>query len=815
VLYERLKRKLQPRLDVYICLLLALAVFTLYVRTLTPGVLDGDSGEWQYMANILGIPHSTGYPLYVLLAKLVTFLPIGNPAWRVNLFSALCAALTIPVVYLLAKRVARSMGESSARIAAILSASFFALMPSLWASATIAEVYTLNTLLIALTLFFAIRFFDSAHPHDLYLMALCFGLALANHRIAFFIAPALLLVLWLKRSALDIKKIAYAFIAIILPLLLYLYIPLRASQLLAEQSPENWALYPRAEAIVNGKISAYYNPTLAGFFNLITALDNRNKLGFQDASGQDQLLVRLQNAWTLLREQIDPFGIVLAILGIVILLRRERVLALILLAAGGSIAAISLILRAESTRFYFSAAYMVMLLFFTATIAWILAQLNQRATENIGTKDAHHNALLIRLLYLAAIIYFAFFPLTAFYFNFARMDESSNTKYDQYARAVLNDNLAPNSVLIAPWEVATPIRYLQYVENVRPDVLTIHESPVRPQYQKILEAAHQLHRPIYYAQFTPEDKNSDTPRTVQAIAFPLPQKPSPQFVLNEMLNPSIRLLGYDWQPDIANVDGTRFARLAFYYQVLQPVQKEYAAELDFGNIRGDALGSWTHRPVSEYLPTYLWKPGEYYRDVWDIPLTNDAPRGLYNAELTWYKVDTSSSKIIESSAKSVNADALRVGDFTTDSVQQSQLVPFANGMQLLGYALKRDGKILEGNTVTTSENSPFDVELCWQTTRELNQPLTFFVHLVDSSGILRSQADQAPWGGMYPTDRWQINQPVCDTYHLNLASDLPAQAYQLEVGMYSNPEAPEVVRVEGSDQTRVILNTPLTLTAAK
>jgi hypothetical protein len=95
---QRLKELIQPRLDFFLCLLLSLTAFALYVRTLTPGVLDGDSGEWQYMANILGVPHSTGYPTYILLAKLVTLVPIGNPAWRVNLFSAICATLTIPVV---------------------------------------------------------------------------------------------------------------------------------------------------------------------------------------------------------------------------------------------------------------------------------------------------------------------------------------------------------------------------------------------------------------------------------------------------------------------------------------------------------------------------------------------------------------------------------------------------------------------------------------------------------------------------------------------------------------------------------------------
>ena len=39
------------------------AAFVLYWRTMPPTVLDGDSGEFQYMASILGVPHSSGYPL--------------------------------------------------------------------------------------------------------------------------------------------------------------------------------------------------------------------------------------------------------------------------------------------------------------------------------------------------------------------------------------------------------------------------------------------------------------------------------------------------------------------------------------------------------------------------------------------------------------------------------------------------------------------------------------------------------------------------------------------------------------------------------
>ncbi len=638
--FARLKQQIEPRFDFYVCIALVLATFVVYVRTLTPGVLDGDSGEWQYMANILGVPHSTGYPLYILLAKIVTFLPFGNPAWRVNLFSAICAACTIPVVYLLAKRI------SKFRVAAILAATFFAFMPTLWASATIAEVYALNTLLVALTLYFAIRFFDNGHTRDLYLMAVCFGLALTNHRIAFFVLPALLLIIWLKRSVFDMRKIAFAALAFLIPLALYLYIPLRASQLLAEQSPENWELYPRAQAIVNGKITAYYNHTPAGFFNLVTALDNRNKLGFENADGENQTLARFENAWNLLREQIDPFGIALALLGIVILLRRERALAIVLLVVAASVGAVSIVLRAESTRFYFSGAYLAMVLVFAVGVGWSLQKLKERASEQ--------NELLMRGLYYAAIFFFAFFPFTALVFNFPKMDQSANTKYDAYARDVLNDNLAPNAVLIAPWEVATPIRYFQYVENIRPDVLTIHESPVRPQYQKLYNAAHKLGRPFYYAQFSPEDKRSDEPRTIQAIAFPLAEKPRAQNELNVALNDAVRVIGYDW------IQTGNVARLALYYQVVKTTRTEYVIEVEVGDPQEETRGYWSKHPLSEYHPTYLWQAGEFYRDVYDVVLDKNAPSGAYVADVTWFAYDSVTGKRDETSAKTFRLSGLQI-----------------------------------------------------------------------------------------------------------------------------------------------------------
>ncbi len=128
--------------------LLLLVTFTgafwLYAHTAAPSVLSGDSGEFQFAAPLLGIPHPTGYPLYILLGKLATLLPVGDIAHRVTLVASLAGAGTVALLALLLLRVTGSMP------AALIAATALTVAPGLWHLSTIAEVYTLNTLLLTL-----------------------------------------------------------------------------------------------------------------------------------------------------------------------------------------------------------------------------------------------------------------------------------------------------------------------------------------------------------------------------------------------------------------------------------------------------------------------------------------------------------------------------------------------------------------------------------------------------------------------------------------------------------------------------------------
>jgi hypothetical protein len=87
-------------------LLLFGAALALYARTLMPGANGGDIGEIQFLSYKLGLAHSTGYPLLLLLGRLwITLLPFGSVAMRINLLSAVFGAAAVAVTGLLAARL--------------------------------------------------------------------------------------------------------------------------------------------------------------------------------------------------------------------------------------------------------------------------------------------------------------------------------------------------------------------------------------------------------------------------------------------------------------------------------------------------------------------------------------------------------------------------------------------------------------------------------------------------------------------------------------------------------------------------------------
>jgi len=179
--------------DVFIALVVALVALIAYVRTLAPDVLYGDSAEFQTLAYTLGVTHSTGYPIYLFLGRLIGLFPVGNFAWRVNLLSAICASFTVGGVYWLARYFTHN------RIGPVLGALSLGISYTFWSQAVIAEVYTPGMAFLVGVLILLFRW--QANPQQgnrtLVLAALLAGMGFGVHASVWLIAPpAIGFVLW-------------------------------------------------------------------------------------------------------------------------------------------------------------------------------------------------------------------------------------------------------------------------------------------------------------------------------------------------------------------------------------------------------------------------------------------------------------------------------------------------------------------------------------------------------------------------------------------------------------------------------------------
>ena len=195
-------------------LLACVGLFALYVATLAPSIMGGDSGELTTAALTGGVPHPPGYPLFAMLARLFAALPLGHaPAWRVNLLSATATAAAAAVVCATVQLWTR------AAAAGLVAAALFGTNTVVWRHATSAEVFGLNALFVAVAFLLWLSIERTTEPGSepararrrVFALLLTCGLAMCNHHTFVFVgAPLALRSLWVARRHLGVRGVALA-----------------------------------------------------------------------------------------------------------------------------------------------------------------------------------------------------------------------------------------------------------------------------------------------------------------------------------------------------------------------------------------------------------------------------------------------------------------------------------------------------------------------------------------------------------------------------------------------------------------------------
>ncbi len=452
---------LKTRSHLFIAAALFGMVLFVYAYTLCPTVYWDDAGELIAACYTLGIPHPPGHPLYAILGKLFTLVPLGSPAYRVNLMSAFFGALTCAMLFQIVRELVRREERIGrfANFAGVTAALCGAFSSTLWEQSVVAETTTLHSFFMLTVTLLAFRI-EAAGPDSprltrrLLAFSFIYGLSFTNHVAGLFFAPSVAFIL-LSGLRLKLFKPArlLAMVALfLLGLSVYAYLPLRS----------------RFDPAID-----WGNPeTLKNFLWVVTAQQYSSNLlrlpGLVDFARGLRSIVHL-----FLSDLTLP-GCALALAGALGLWKTGK------RAVIGYGAIVILILFLVSLNSAFISAYLVpAVLMLTIWLGFGTASLCGWAERAASALSGVRGRLLARSFHCAAVLLF----LALLIVHFPENNKRGYRYAKQYGESLLS-SLPHDAVLITG--TADPLFiswYLQYCENYRTDVKVITRNGLtRPGY---------------------------------------------------------------------------------------------------------------------------------------------------------------------------------------------------------------------------------------------------------------------------------------------------------------------------------------------
>ncbi|MFH2013095.1 MAG: DUF2723 domain-containing protein [Pseudomonadota bacterium] len=442
-----------------------LLVFAAYIYTMSPQIFWRDSAEFVATAYSLSVSHPAGSPTYNLLAKIFTLIPIGDIAFKVNLFSAFCAAITVLLIFKILEVIFEvflppdtdKLFLFSKKFLSGLFACFFGFSLAFWRWSIVAEVYSLQdcfiALMIYLSLLYAFRERDgSRSPHNIrlvFLVAFLFTLSLGAHMTNAFFLPALgIFFILINRNLLRLKELSWTFFFGLLGFSAYLYLPVRSvgAAILKLGSPSN----------------------LERFWDHITASRVMEGANGVISTMSDSYRLLPKQIWQYifnLEEQLSLLGIVLGIIGLIYLAKKDWKSAIftVLIFLGNII----FFIRTWTSAFGFMPSYLIYSIWMGLGGMFIVSLLYQSSMF----RDKNH--IIKQSLCILFIVSFLF----QFTINLSGSLQANNldTFYTTRTQSTnILDSLKYRSVLITNYSVPQfPIWYLQIAENRASDLITI------------------------------------------------------------------------------------------------------------------------------------------------------------------------------------------------------------------------------------------------------------------------------------------------------------------------------------------------------
>ena len=589
---------------------LGIGVLSVYVMTLSPGVLGGDPGELQFVPYILGLTHPTGMPLYVLLGKVWVSLPLGHSvAWRMNLLAAVSACLAITMVYASAYLLTGRL------IPALSAALILALGGTFWKLATTGDKYAFNALMLGLVILIALHWGETRSRSALYLLFFTYGLSLTHHRTMLLFGPPLLLYVWWREgSALwrDWRRLLRLAGLSLAPLALYLYVPWAEARNLP---PGTW--HPQT---VLDWLGYFFPPRQVQHVNIETT-------GMVD---------RLAAYGQVLRQDFTWPGVLLGLVGLFWQLRRRTAEGLLLLGAFFLQAFLAANHDMHHRWWYFLPSFLIFALWVGEGVG-VVAHLSEKCFARWPAMRAGSGVMLSFVLLVVFLL-----PVPGRY-HALRQTHLGAGVLDPWRQALRDGFMAERlgaaiaelpstAVVVADWEQATPLWYYQQVEGWNRGVEIMY--PITR-----LDEAAALGRPLAIARgldgLADRWHPSNAGPLIALNPAPVRELPADMQPLGIQLGDTFELTGFAYG-QASFVAGT-VVPLTLYWRALGPPAADYSVSLRLYDSAGEQVfGTDVQNPVLGSYPTSKWSSGEVVVDYYEIQLPFTARPGPYRWGVVLY-----------------------------------------------------------------------------------------------------------------------------------------------------------------------------------
>jgi hypothetical protein len=453
-------------IDIYLAISLGVFWIGLFSRTLAPGLLTGDSGEFQFLTHQLGHAHTTGYPVYLLFGKLFTLIPIKDIAFRVNFFSAFTAGITLVFLYLSCLLI------WSSRFGSLIGTTCIGISSIFWSQAVIAEVYTPGSLFTSGIIFTILLWWYKKDSRYLFIAGLLGGLSIGVHVNVSLLLPAVILLMVTyenKSGEIWLRAITGVFVGVILSIAAFMVVDIRSGN--------------------HDTFSTIYRPAISSWNLQPEDIDSPQERFLFLYTATQWRSAMFMNPWRVMPDEIRDYALhltenyslvalFLALLGVSSIIKKDSKLGLFFLFSFLSHNIFVYNYPIGDIYVYYIPGFLVIAIFIAGGVTYLLQHLRiSNPTSLVILKALVQIGIFLGVIYpfLQSRINFVKDAETFFdYPNYPAISESINWKKNLIG--ALND-IEDNAILLTDWDNVYPSLYILRILQNRYDVIVVELKP--------------------------------------------------------------------------------------------------------------------------------------------------------------------------------------------------------------------------------------------------------------------------------------------------------------------------------------------------